>query len=85
MMKLHDLAGLSALALARGAQAEAVKATRPQSIVSAMQNAGYKASLDKDSTGDPLINSASSGSNFLRLLGLHKERRLPHHPDLRQI
>ncbi|MFZ4748083.1 MAG: hypothetical protein ACOYLK_14540 [Sphingomonas sp.] len=82
-MKLHDLAGLGALALATGAQAEAVRATRPQSIVSAMQNAGYKASLDKDSTGDPLINSAASGSNFLRLLGLHQERRLPHHPGLR--
>ena len=86
MMKFHYLAALGALALTTGAQAEAVSATTPQSIVSAMQNAGYDASLDKDSTGDPLINSASSSSNFFRLLlPLLQECRLPHHRGLRQV
>jgi len=63
-MRIRYLSALGALALATGAQAEAVSATDPQSIVAAMQDAGYKASLDKDSTGDPLINSSSGGSNF---------------------
>jgi Putative bacterial sensory transduction regulator len=63
-MKFRYLAALGALALGGAAQAEAISATNPQSIVTAMQNAGYKATLEKDSTGDPLIHSSSSGSNF---------------------
>ncbi|UVO53160.1 YbjN domain-containing protein [Sphingomonas sp. SUN039] len=63
-MKLHYLAALGALVLGAAAQAEAISATSPQSIVSAMQNAGYKATLTKDNSGDPMINSSSGGSNF---------------------
>ncbi len=63
-MKLRYLAALGALALSGAAQADAINATSPQSIVTAMQNAGYKATLGKDSTGDPLISSSSGGSNF---------------------
>lgn len=63
-MRFSYLTALGALALAQAAQAEAVSATNPQSIVAAMQNAGYKATLEKDNTGDPLINSSSSGTNF---------------------
>lgn len=63
-MKLRHLAALVALAIGGAAQAEAVSATNPQSVATAMQNAGYKATLTKDNTGDPLINSSSGGSNF---------------------
>jgi hypothetical protein len=63
-MKIRYLAALGALALGGAAHAEAITATSPQSIVTAMQNAGYKAALEKDSTGDPLIKSSSGGSNF---------------------
>ncbi len=63
-MKFSYLVALGALALGGTAQAEAISATNPQAIVAAMQNAGYKATLSKDSTGDPLISSSSGGSNF---------------------
>lgn len=63
-MKLRYLVALGALTLSAAAQAEAISATSPQSVVNAMQNAGYKATLSKDSTGDPLISSSSGGSNF---------------------
>jgi Putative bacterial sensory transduction regulator len=52
------------LVFATTAQAQTVSAQNPQSIVSALQNAGYKAELTKDGTGDPLIRSSSSGSSF---------------------
>lgn len=46
------------------AQAQMVAAKSPASLVSALQDAGYRAELTKDSVGDPLIKSASSGSRF---------------------
>jgi Putative bacterial sensory transduction regulator len=46
------------------AQAQMVTAQNPQSIVNALQNAGYKAELTKDGTGDPLVKSSSGGSSF---------------------
>ncbi len=63
-MKIRHFVALGALALSSAAQAQSVSATSPQSVVTAMQNAGYKATLSKDNTGDPLINSSSGGSNF---------------------
>ena len=63
-MKLRILTGLIALCLSGAAHAQMVSATSPQGIVAALQNAGYKETLSKDETGDPLINSASGGSNF---------------------
>ncbi|MGH6780707.1 MAG: YbjN domain-containing protein [Sphingomonadaceae bacterium] len=41
-----------------------VCASNPQSVVDGLQNAGFKAKLDKDSTGDPMVTSAASGYNF---------------------
>lgn len=46
------------------AHAQSVTAQDPRSVTSALQNAGYKAELSKDPTGDPLIKSSSSGSSF---------------------
>lgn len=63
-MKLQFLLALGALALSSTAHAQNVSATSPQGVVAALQNAGYKATLSKDSTGDPLISSSSGGSNF---------------------
>lgn len=47
------------------AHAQNVTAQDPRSVATAMQNAGYKAELTKDPTGDPLIKSSSSGSSFV--------------------
>lgn len=46
------------------AHAQMVRAQDPSSIVRALQGAGYKAELTKDDSGDPMIRSSSSGSNF---------------------
>ena len=40
-----------------------VCASNPQSVVTAMQDAGYRAKLEKDTTG-PYIKSAAAGYNF---------------------
>ncbi|WOE76550.1 YbjN domain-containing protein [Alterisphingorhabdus coralli] len=53
----------SGLALATSAQAQMVTAANPQSIASAMQEAGYKAELTTDDVGDPLIKSRMDGWN----------------------
>jgi hypothetical protein len=63
-MKISTLVALVGLALAGPAHAQMVTAANPQGVVAALQNAGYKATLSKDSAGDPLIASASGGSNF---------------------
>ena len=55
----------AALTFAGAAQAQMVSANDPQTIISALQAGGYKASLDKDSTGDPRVQSAASGSKFV--------------------
>jgi hypothetical protein len=45
--------------------ANMVCASNPQTIVDALQSAGYKAKLGKsDTTGNPRIESAASGYNF---------------------
>ena len=59
---------LSAIALASAQAAAAAPTTvsthDPQSIVHFMQELGYRAKLSKDKVGDPMIESASGGSNF---------------------
>jgi Putative bacterial sensory transduction regulator len=64
MIRNTIIALAATFAFAGTAQAQMVTAKNPQSIVSALQNAGYKAELTKDGTGDPLIRSSSSGSSF---------------------
>ena len=58
-----------ALAGANTAHAEicakdVICASNPQGIVEAIQAMGYKATLDKDSSGDPKISSAASGYGY---------------------
>ena len=46
------------------AQAQTVDPANPQSVVSALQDLGYRAELSADSEGDPQISSAIEGSMF---------------------
>jgi hypothetical protein len=46
------------------ASAAMVRAQDPQSVVAVLQKAGYAAELTKTKDGDPIIKSASSGTNF---------------------
>jgi hypothetical protein len=46
------------------AQAQMVRAQDPSSVAKALQAMGYRAEMTKDDSGDPLIKSSSSGSNF---------------------
>lgn len=64
MIRNSLIALTASFAFAGSAQAQMVTAKSPQSIVSALQNAGYKAELTKDGTGDPMIKSSSGGSSF---------------------
>lgn len=41
-----------------------VCANTPQTIISALQEAGYKAKLDKNDDGDPMVSSAAGGYNY---------------------
>ncbi|RZF64630.1 YbjN domain-containing protein [Sphingomonas populi] len=41
-----------------------VRSTDPQSVVKALQDAGYKAELSKDSDGDPVIRSGAQGYRY---------------------
>ena len=64
-MLLFDTTVMLALAAAAPAgNSELVRAQDPQSIVRAMQNAGYQAQLGTDKVGDPMITSGSSGTTF---------------------
>ena len=55
---------MALLGLAAPAHAQMVRAQDPQSLVSAMQSAGLRATLGVDRVGDPKIDSSVGGSNF---------------------
>lgn len=63
-MKRIAVLAAALLGISGTAHAQMVRAQDPSSVVSALQGAGYKAELTKDDSGDPLIRSTSSGSNF---------------------
>lgn len=62
-----SLVVLANLMLGGIAHAQMVTARNPSSIIDVLQKAGYRAELAKDDSGDPMIKSASSGSNFVVL------------------
>jgi len=64
MIRKLAIAGAALFAFSGTAHAQMVRAQDPGSIVRALQGAGYKAALTKDDSGDPMIKSSSSGSNF---------------------
>lgn len=55
---------IAAAGMAMPAQAQLVSAKKPETLVAALQAAGYSAKLDKDATGDPMIVSAVNGHTF---------------------
>lgn len=64
-MKIHAFALAAAIAASSPAAAEAlVRAQDPQTIVDALQDAGYTAKLGVDKVGDPMVTSAYSGTTF---------------------
>jgi hypothetical protein len=54
----------ASLGLAAPAGAQMVRAQDPQSVVQALQGAGYAASLGVDKVGDPMVTSGVSGTTF---------------------
>ena len=44
--------------------ADMVCANKPQTVVDALHQAGYKAKLGKDKVGDPMVESAAGGYDF---------------------
>ena len=63
-MRLQALLVSALIALATPAFADPVTANDPNSLVKALQNAGYRALLDKDKDGDPKIATASGGNDI---------------------
>ena len=64
-MKWFGLAlAASAFGLAMPAAAASVQAQDPESLVTALRNAGYDAKLGTDKVGDPMITSDIDGTNF---------------------
>ena len=46
------------------AAAQTVQATRPETVVKVLQEAGYRATLSKDKDGDPVVKSGAAGVDF---------------------
>jgi len=64
---IRSCAALALSTMAPPAFAAPVTATNPQSVAKVLQDAGYRAEMSKDDSGDPMIKSTSSGTNFLVL------------------
>lgn len=58
------LTAMAATLAAGPLNAQTVSAGAPQSVIRALQAAGYKAELAADSGGDPMIRSNASGAKF---------------------
>ena len=72
-MKIHHVAATGLLLLAASAAsakdakpcpAGLICASRPETVVAALQAAGYKAKLGKDNQDDPSVSSAAGGYDF---------------------
>jgi hypothetical protein len=55
---------IAAAGISLPAQAQMVSAKKPETLVSALQAAGYSAKMEKDGTGDPMIVSGTNGHPF---------------------
>ena len=63
----HDTLSLSLLFAATTAAAQTVDSAKPETLVSAMQDMGYKAELGTDAIDDPMITSGIQGSKYRML------------------
>jgi hypothetical protein len=61
---LMTLMAIASAAAAQSPKSATVSSREPETIVQFLQEEGYKAKLEKDSVGDPIIKSANGGSNF---------------------
>jgi hypothetical protein len=62
---MRVLIAVLAMSLAASASyAQNLKASNPEAIADKIRSIGYKANLEKDDLGDPLIVSSTDGSNF---------------------
>jgi hypothetical protein len=64
MKTVTTIVGICGLWLAAPVSAQLVTAQQPPSLVSAMQAAGYAATLETDKVGDPMISSSHEGTKF---------------------
>ena len=64
MIALRPALAAFAVCAAGPALAQSVTAAYPETVVAAMQDAGYKATLTTDTYGDPKIESATNGVSF---------------------
>jgi hypothetical protein len=64
MTRLALAAALMIGALAAPATANEIFASEPKSVVTALQNLGYRAAISTDSAGNPLIESGIAGINY---------------------
>lgn len=55
---------VAAMGAAVPATAQTVQGTRPETIMTALRDAGYRAALSKDNVGDPVIKSGAAGVDF---------------------
>lgn len=58
------LAGVAGIALWSSVANADVVASDPESLIGALQTAGYQAKLGKDNSGDPMIESRAAGYRF---------------------
>jgi len=65
-MKVSSKLGVAAFAalLALPASAETLDATNPRKLVEVIQDLGYRARLETDGVGDPMILSSAAGADF---------------------
>lgn len=72
---VRAVAGISLGLMAGTAHASMVRADDPSTLVREMQAMGYRAELTKDDSGDPMIKSSSSGTDFaIFFYGCEKNR-----------
>lgn len=64
---LAAAAFVAAVASPCTALAQNVSAQAPETVAEALRQAGYRAQMDTDDVGDPMIRSTSSGTEFLIL------------------
>jgi len=65
MKKQLVLAAALTFAWATPGQAQTVVASNPNTVAQALQAAGYRAQVGRDEQGNPKIESAANGSNFI--------------------
>ncbi|WP_242415370.1 YbjN domain-containing protein [Sphingomonas panni] len=56
--------GVAAMVASVPAAAQTVQGTEPETIMTALREAGYRAALSKDNVGDPVIKSGAAGVDF---------------------